>query len=107
MQFSSTIAKTMWGYTDELIIVFSNDNTIGPIEKIVTMSTPRSHRTQLLLNILAVKLHRGNLGLIDKIIQMMQMHKKEADLQQLATQMQAQFKALDQCRKSAGMYHHI
>ena len=107
MLFSSAIAKRMWGYTDELIIVFSNDNTIGPVEERVTMSTPRSHRMQRLLNILAVKLHRGNLGLIDKIVQMMQMYKIEADLQQLPTQMQAQFKVLDQCRKLAGKYYHI
>ena len=97
----------MWGYADELVIRFSNDNTIGPVEERVTMNTPRSHRTQLLLNILAIKLHRGNLGLIDKIMQMMRIYKMKADFQQLATQMQAQFKELDQYRKSTGMFHHI
>ena len=101
------MAKTVWGYTDELSMGFCNDKIIRPSEEEVIMSTPRSRRTQLLLNVLAMKLHRGDLAVFNKIAQMMKMYKRDADLQQLATKMQARFEALDQSGKSIGMYYQI
>ena len=107
MDFYNTMTKTVWGYTDELSMGFCNDKIIGPSEEEVIMNTPRSHRIQLLLNVLAMKLHRGDLAVFNKIVQMIKMYKRDADLQQLATKMQARFEALDQSGKSIGMYYQI
>ena len=104
MQFYNTMAKTVWGYTDEMSMVFCNDKTIEPSEEEVIMSTPRSCRTPLLLNKLAEKLRSGDVVLFGKLIKMMQMHKKDADLQKLASQMQSKFEALSQ-KKPIGMIH--
>ena len=92
----------MWRYTDELSIGFCNDKSIEPSEEGIIMNTPRSCRTQLLLNKLAIKLHSGDTVLFGKIVKIMQMYKNDADIQQLTTQMQAKFEALNQ-KKSKGM----
>ena len=102
MQFYSTMAKTVWGYTDELSMGFCNDKTIEPSEEEVIMSTPRSCRTHLLLSKLAVKLYSGDVVLFDKIVKMIQLYKKDAFLQQLAFQMQSEFEAFNQ-KDSTGM----
>ena len=92
----------MWGYTDELSIGFCNDKTIEPFKEEIILSAPRSHRTNLLLNELVVKLHSGDVVLFAKIVKMMQMYKKDADLQQLTSQMQKRFEILNQ-QKPIGM----
>ena len=107
MDFYNTMTKTVWGYTDELSMGFCNDHTIRPSEQEVIMDTPRSRKTQLLLNVLAMKLHRGDLAVFSKMVQIMKLYKRDADLQQLVTKMQARFEALDQSGKSIGMYHQI
>ena len=99
----STMAKTLWGYTDELSMGFCENQTITPFEKREIMHSPRHRRTQLLLNKLAFKLRKGNMDVFDRIVKMMQKYKKDADIQQLATQMQETFEELD-AKKSIGMY---
>ena len=44
MQFYSTIAKIVWGYTDELSMGFRNDQIIELSEEEKFMRTPRSRR---------------------------------------------------------------
>ena len=102
MQFYSILPKIVWGYIDELCMAFCNDKTIELSEEEVIMSTPRARRTQLLLNKLATKLHSGDVALFAKFVKMLRMHKKDSDLQQLASQMQSKFEALNQ-KKSIGM----
>ena len=92
----------MWGYTDELSMEFCNHKTIKPSKEGVILSAPRSHRTNLLLNEVAVKLRSGDVVLFAKIVKMMQMYKKDADLQQLASQMQKRYETLNQ-KKPIGM----
>ena len=100
MQFYSTLAKTVWGYTDELSMGFCNEKIIKPFEEEEIMRTPRSRRTHLLLNQLAVKLRNGDVVLINKIMKMLQVYKKDTDLEQLASRM---LEALNQTMPS-GMY---
>ena len=102
MQFYSILPKIVWGYIDELSMAFCDDRTIEPSEEEVIMNTPRSHRTKLLLSKLATKLHSGDMALFAKFVKILQMHKKDSDLQQLASQMQSNFEALNQ-KKSIGM----
>ena len=96
------IAKAVWGYTDELSMEFRNDETIEPSKERAILSAPRSHRTNLLLNEIAINLCSGDVVLFAKIVKMMQIYKKDADLQQLASQMQKRFEALNQ-KKPIGM----
>ena len=85
MQFYNTIAKTVWGYTDELSMGFRNDQIIELSEEEKFMRTPRSRRTHLLLNQLAAKLRNGDVVLFSKIVNMLQLYKKDTDLQWLAS----------------------
>ena len=102
MELYSTIANTVWGYTDELSIEFCDDGTIEHSEKREIMNAPRPYRTNLLLNKLAIKLRSGDMVLFAKIVKMMQIYKEDADLQQLAFQMQMNFEAINQ-KKPIGM----
>ena len=85
MQFYSTMAKTVWGYTDELSMGFCNDKIIKPLEEKEIMCAPRSRRAHLLLNQLAVKLRNGDVVLINKMVKMLQVYRKDTDLEQLAS----------------------
>ena len=96
------MAKTLWGYTDELRMGFCKDHTITSFETKEIMSSPRDCRTQLLLNTLALKLRHGNVDLFEKIVKMIQKYKKDTEIQQLATQMQEKLEEPDQ-KKSIGM----
>ena len=106
MQFYNVLAKTVWGYIDELRIAFCND--IGLMFGYLLFMDPsisRSRKTLLLLNEVATKLCRGDVVLFAKLLKVMQMYKRDADLQQLASQMQSKFEALNQ-NKSIGMMYH-
>ena len=67
------------------------------------MNTPRSHRIHMLLSTLAKKLHTGNINVFNKVLNGIQLYKKDADIREMINNMQAKFEALDQ-DKSNGMY---
>ena len=101
MQFHDLLTKTLWGYADELCKGFHKDLVITSFEEKEIMNSPRSHRIDMLLSTLAVKLHRGNTTLFSKVLKRIGLYKKDADIQKMALKMQAKFQALN---KSNGMY---
>ena len=70
------------------------------------MNTPRSHRIRMLLSILAKKLRTGNINVFNKVLNEIQLYKKDADIREMVNNMQAMFEALDQ-DKSKGTYVRI
>ena len=88
------MTKTVWGYADELSMGLCDEF----FTEEVILTTPRSCRTQLLLEMLATRLYRGDVVLFTELVKMMQMYKMDADLQQLASRMQSKFEALSQIK---------
>ena len=101
MEFYDLLTKTLWGYADELCKGFHKDLVITSSEEEEIMSTPRSHRIDVLLSRLAIKLHHGNTTLFSKISK--QLYKGDGEIQQIALKMQAKFQAFND-KKSNGMY---
>ena len=106
MQFYDLLTKVLWGYADELCKVFHKDLIITSFEEEKIMNSPRSRRIVMLLFILATKLRHGNTTLFSKVLERMQLHKKDADIQQMVLKMQAKFQALND-NKLHGMCIYI
>ena len=95
MEFYDPLTKTLWGYADELCNGFHKDLVITSSEEEEIMSTPRSHRIDVLLSTLATKLRHGNTTLFSKVLKRMQLYKEDGDIQQMALKMQEKFQALN------------
>ena len=85
------LSKTLWGYSDELCAVFHRDLVITSFEEHKIMNSPRSHRINMLLNILAMKLRAGIMNLFEKVLNVIQSYKKDPGVQEVATKLQETF----------------
>ena len=106
MQFYNLLTKTLWGYADELCEGFHKDLVITSSEEEEIMNTPRSYRITMLLSKLAMNLYSGNTTLFDNVLKRIQLYKRDANIQQMAIKMQAEFQALDE-NESNGIYVHV